>query len=181
MAYYGTGCDEDIADHSCGGCSVELARVRSWAFVRKSYQATLAANPADDATWDAGIASGEIILIPSGQGEYDGGTANKSTGDGDLPESIDSYSFSVSVMDPNYADNRDFYNSIKKSKGGFYFAFRSESIGYITDKPVLVAPKNPIANDDKAKVKWLADITWVSENFPEEFIAPESMKVCYIP
>ena len=180
MAYYGTGCSDELEDHICGTCTVELARVRGWAFVKQTYYATLAANPDDASVWDTGIAAGDIIMIPEGQGEFNGGTPNKSPGDGDLPETIDSYSFSAQVMDPNYIGNRDFYNSIKRVKN-LYFAYRSETVGYLTDKPVLVAPSNPIANDDKAKVKWNAEITWVSENFPAEYTAPLESFRCYIP
>ena len=97
MAYYPSGCDENITDHTCGTCGVELSRVRGTAFVNKSYYAALSVDFEDEALWNAGIASGAIIVYPETQGEFDGGTPNMGQGYGDTEESLNSYTFLLSV------------------------------------------------------------------------------------
>lgn len=177
MAYYPSGCDADLQDHVCGSCGIETARVRSAAYINKSFYPTLIADPENSAVWAAGINSGEIIIIPETQGEYDGGAAQMGQGYGSVEEKINAYLFTADVMDPNYAGNRAFYNSIYKSRN-FHFAFATESILFISDEPCTVIPSNPVVNDLKAEVVWKAQIKWTSENFPTEHDIPDSVFVC---
>jgi hypothetical protein len=179
MAYYPSGCDENITNHTCGTCGVELSRVRGTAFVNKSYYATLSADFEDEALWAAGVASGAIIVYPETQGEFDGGTPNMGQGYGDTEESLNSYTFMLSFKDPNYVGNRDHYNSVKGSRN-FHVAFRSETVLAISDEPCTIVPKNPIANDLKVERTWDVEVKWTSDNFPEESAIPANLFTCYV-
>lgn len=172
MAYYPSGCDANIPDHSCGSCGVELARVRRAAFIHKNYYPTLAADPEDVTLWNTGIAAGSIIILPETQGEYDGGAPQMGQGYGDSEETLNAYLFTAMVKDPSYVGNRDFWNSIKGSRN-FHFAFASETIIRLTDVPVTIVPTNPIANDLKAEVVWDCQVKWTSDNFPDEYSTPD--------
>lgn len=178
MAYYPSGCDENIQEHSCGGCGVELARVRRAAFINKTYYPTLIADAENVSVWNAGIASGAIIIIPETQGDYDGGAPQMGQGYGDSEETLNAYLFTAMIKDPNYAGNRNFYNSIKGSRN-FHFAFASETILRISDEPVTIIPTNPIANDLKQEVVWDVQVKWTSNNFADEYDTPDVF-TCYV-
>lgn len=180
MAYYPSGCDENISNHACGSCGVELARVRGVAFINQSYLATLNADPEDKTLWDAGVASGEIFEYPATQGEFDGGSPNMGQGYGDVEEKLNSYTFNLTFKDPDYVGNRDHYNSLKKSNQ-FYVAFRSETVLAISDEPVTIVPANPIANDLKTERTWDVLVKWTSENFPAEYTYSDGLFECYVP
>lgn len=180
MAYYPSGCDAELSDHICGTCSTELARIRRAAFINSSYYATLLADPTDATLWTAGIATGEIIVLPEVQGEYDGGAAQMGQGYGDVEERVNSYLFTAEIMDPTYYGNRAFYNSLKNTRN-FYFAFGSETVLHISDEPCTIIPTNPIANDLKTEVVWKAQVKWTSDNFPTESTTPDGVFVCYVP
>jgi hypothetical protein len=175
--YYPSGCDADIAAHNCGSCSVELARVRSVAFINKSYYATLIVDPENAALWAAGFAAGDIFIYPETQGEFDGGAPNIGQGYGDTEETLNSYTFNLKAKDPNYVGNRNHWNSIKGSRN-FHVAFRSETVLRISDVPVTVVPTNPIANDLKAEVVWDFSAKWTSGDFPTEYTTPEGVFEC---
>ncbi len=179
MAYYPNGCDENIQDHLCGGCGVELARVRSTAFINKSYYSTLITDPENPAIWTAGITSGEIYIYPQTQGEFDGGTPNMGQGYGDSEETLNSYTFNLMFKDPNYVGNRNHYNSIKGSRN-FHVAFASETVLRISDEPCTIVPKNPIANDLKQEVVWDVEVKWTSDEFPTESEIPDGVFVCVV-
>jgi hypothetical protein len=179
MAYYPSGCDENITAHTCGTCGVELSRVRGTAFINKSYYPTLSTDFEDEALWNAGISSGAIIVYPETQGEFDGGTPNMGQGYGDTEESLNSYTFLLSFKDPNYVGNRNHYNSVKGSRN-FHVAFRSETVLAISDEPCTIVPKNPIANDLKVERTWDVEVKWTSDNFPEESAIPANLFTCYV-
>lgn len=180
MAYYPSGCDATLEDHVCGGCGTEMARVRSAAYINKSYYPTVIADPENAAVWQAGILAGVIVVIPETQGEYDGGAAQMGQGYGNVEEKINAYLFTSEVIDPNYSGNRAFYNTIKKSLN-WHLAFTTESILFISDKPCTVIPMNPIANDLKTEVVWRAQVKWTSENFPTEHAIPDDVFTCIVP
>jgi|694.fasta_scaffold57814_3 hypothetical protein len=180
MAYYPQGCDENISAHVCGTCGDELSRVRGVAFINESYYAAIAANPDDISVWNAGIATGDIRVIPETQGEYDGGNPNMGQGYGDVEEKLNSYTFTLTYMDPTYIGNQPFYNEIKRSLN-WYVAFRSETVLAISDEPCVIVPQNPIANDLKVERVWNVQVKWTSENFPDEVITPDGLFTCYVP
>lgn len=179
MAYYPSGCDENIAPHECGTCGVELSRVRGTSFIHKRYYPTLAQDFASDALWAGGITSGDIYVYPETQGEFDGGTPNMGQGYGDTEEQLNSYTFMLAFKDPNYVGNRDHFNSVKGSRN-FHVAFRSETVLQISDRPCTIVPKNPIANDLKVERTWDVEVKWTSENFPDESEIPESLFTCVV-
>jgi hypothetical protein len=175
--YYPSGCDTNIADHLCSVCDVELGRVRSVAFINKSYYPTLSVDPENASLWAAGIAAGDIFVYPETQGEYDGGAPNMGQGYGDTEETLNSYTFTLQAKDPNYIGNRNHWNSIKGSRN-FHVAYRSETVLRISDEPTTIVPTNPIANDLKAEVVWDFSCKWTSGNFPDEYTTPDGIFDC---
>jgi hypothetical protein len=180
MAYYPQGCDDSISTHICGTCGDELSRVRGVAFINKSYYPSVAADPENISVWNAGIAAGDIVVIPETQGEFDGGSVTLGQGYGDTEEKVNSYTFTLTYMDPTYVGNRDFYNDIKKTQS-WHVAFRSETVLGISDEPCVVIPTNPVANDLKVERVWNVQVKWTSENFVEESQIPSGLFTCYVP
>jgi hypothetical protein len=82
--------------------------------------------------------------------------------------------------DPNYVGNRDHFNSIKGSRN-FHIAFRSETVTGISTEPVVIVPKNPIANDLKVERTWDVEVKWTADDLPEEADVPETVWQCYVP
>lgn len=156
--YYPSGCDDvTIPDHVCDPCEArEKARVSSVAFIRNSFVFSDPTNPTE---WEAGIASGDIHVIPQVNGTFDGGSEVLSAGYGRQKESLTGFDFSALFKDPDYKNNGDYYNAIKNSRD-YRFAFVTSSQLHITDDAVTIIPKNPVVDDTAGDVVWEVLVKW---------------------
>lgn len=158
--YPPTDCD-DAAEHFCNVCDqIELGRVRGVAFIKKTFTFT---NPSSAAEWTAGILSGDIIVIPETTGTYDGGTPKEGTAFGDQEFRTTGYSYTLQFKDPNYKQNRDFYNSIQYSRN-YNMAFRTETQIHLSNKPVSISVQDPVTEDLNAEVTWNVTAKWASQS-----------------
>jgi hypothetical protein len=83
---YSDSCDTVLGTYNCDPCplpDMEFGRTRGVALIKKSYLPTLLAAPITAATWTAGIAAGNIIIIPMTAGSYDPGDPKELKGYGD--------------------------------------------------------------------------------------------------
>lgn len=170
--YYPSGCDSLIPDYVCDPCEiVELGRIRSVAYIKKTFAFT---DPTSPAEWQNGFASGDIILIPFVRGTFDGGAEVESTGYGDQATRLTGYNFQAQYQDPNYRSNCAFYNALKNAKD-YKFAYRTETQIHITDVPVQVIPKNPVQDDINSEVVWDVIVKWSSKDLPCPVDVPEGI------
>lgn len=175
--YYPSGCDDLLPDHTCDPCAArEGARVRSVAFIHKSYYPTLAADPENSSVWSTGIAAASIIIIPATQGSIEP-TDNMGTGYGDTEEEYLSTSFTLTIKDPNYIGNADFYNPLKRNRN-FHVAYRTETQTHISDKPCTIVGRAPIADDLNTDVVWEVVAKWNSQDSPVPFNTPAGVFEC---
>jgi len=168
MSLYYPGCTTSQADPVCSDCpSKELGDIRHFAFVKATFAFT---DISDAAEWAAGINSKDIYAFPFGRGTLEM-TPNLQPGFGDQIETLDGYEFDINVSEPNYKDNCNFWNDIKRSKE-WNFAYLTETQVHLTDSIVLVVPTAPIGDDKKQSVIWNANVKFSQEDIPCPSNAP---------
>lgn len=172
-------CDDEIIAPVCDPCldEIELGRVRSIAFIHKDIFAAVAANPTDANTWAQGIQDKKLFVIPETQGAFDGGSPNEVAGYGHVSTRVVGYEFVLSYKDPAYKANCGFYNSIKGSTK-WHVAYATDTLTRISGKPVSIAPKSPIGDDDKSEVVWEVDVKWTEKDHPCPFETPDGIFTC---
>ena len=171
--YYQSGCDgAPQTPYACSGCLTrELARVRSIAFVKDSYLATLLADPTSGTVWSAGITSLNIIVLYKVNGEYDGGETEEIDGFGDSPFDNGNTTHTMTINDPHVADNWDFYNYIRQTSDWIPVLKTSTKI-WLFEEPANIKVKMPIANDIKAVVTNQLVIKVVQDGLPVPYTIP---------
>lgn len=167
--YYPSNCDDLVPDHICDPCEViEGGRVRSMAFIKSTFAFVDPSNPTE---WEAGFASGDIILIPQTKGTFDGGAEVESPGYGDQVTRLTGYNFQLQYQDPNYKLNCSFYNTLKNSRA-YKAAYRTETQIHIIDTTVQVIPKNPVQEDTNSEVVWDVLVKWSGPDVPCPYDVP---------
>jgi len=144
------------------------------AFIKDTFEFT---DPEDPNEWEAGIASKDIIIVNKTNGSFDGGSEVEGPGYGDQSTELLGYNFVATFNDPNYKNNADFYNAIKRSSN-YRFAYKSETMVHLTTKTVSVVPKNPVADDINSSVVWNVTVKWAEEDLPIPYTSPAGVFVC---
>lgn len=174
--YYPSGCDSQIPDHLCSNCDdLEHGRIRSVAFIKKSFHFSDISNPNE---WKTGILNKDIIIIPEVNGTFDGGSEIESDGYGDQQTKLTGYNFVAQYKDPNYKQNALFYNELKKSRN-YYFVYRTETQVHSSDVVVQVIPKNPVTGATTDEVVYDVTVKWANEDIPSPYDDPAGIFVCF--
>lgn len=174
--YYPAGCETEVGEHYCNPCdAIEHGRVRSIAFIKKSF---VFEDPTDPTEWEAGVASGDIIIIPEVLGSFNGGEPVESTGYGDQATKITGYNFELPFKDPSYANNADFYNGLKRSRN-YKVAYRTENYTHISDNAVTVIPKSPVGEDLTSEVVWDVLVKFSQGDIPTPTLTPPGIFECF--
>lgn len=165
------GCNESNAAHTCHSCPDgrvrEFARTRSGGWVTTTYLPTLMAGINNPAVWEAGITSGDIIMLPETSGSYDPGEPKELKGYGDRKFTYGPREMKVMINDPDYADNYAFYNEII-SRTDLVPFFRTSNLVHIFDVAASVKAKDPVADDLEEEVSWQVESTVTSINLPSK-------------
>lgn len=180
--YYPTNdCATTQSAYYCNPCpTLEYGRVRSIAFVKKTYLATVLLAPSTAATWTTGINSGNIIVIWQTSGTYDGSTTAELPGFGDQAIINGNRNHVLTVKDPNYKDNCDFWNDIQNSNE-WTVVYRTSSLIHFSTATVTITSKNPIADDISSIVAWEATVKWVYSSAPCGYTTPSgTFDRCYV-
>jgi len=173
--YYPAGCATAVGDHYCNPCdNAEHGRIRSVAYIANDFEFT---NPSSPTEWKAGIGQKKIIIIPAVNGSFDGGSEVEGPGYGDQLSKLTGYDFSLTYRDPNYKNNADFYNAIKRSSN-YYAAYRTESQIHFTDT-VSAIPKNPVTENLTDEVTWEVVLKWSNEDLPIPYDVPAGIFECF--
>ncbi len=171
---YPTNCDE-VVTHYCDECDdPELGRIRGIALINKDFAFT---DPTSYTEWFNGIAAGDIIIIPFTRGSFTG-TPKEGAGYGDQMTKYMGTDYELTWYDPNYATNRDFYNTVKRYQK-YKVAYKTETKVHITDKVCQILPIAPVADDITAEVVWEVKAKWSSQNEPDPHTAPDGIFVCF--
>lgn len=177
-SYYPSTCNP-VNQHNCDPCETqELGRIRSAFFVSNSFTFTDETDPTE---WAAGIASGDIFIIPETHGEVSLPSPKMGAGFGETVEQLLAYDFSAKYFDPNFSSNCEWYNTIKKNRN-FKFGWRTSSKCYISTKTVTIIPGYQVVDDLTGLVTWEVAIKWQGADLSCPFNTPEGIfDECYIP
>lgn len=166
---YSYDCSGSEAVHSYTICDgdrdTEFGRTRGAGFIKQGYLSSLMVNPTDKTAWDAGIASGDIIVVPKTSGSYEPGTPKELPGFGDVKSSYGAREMKLSFNDPDYVANYAFYNEISGRTDLVPF-FRTSSQVRIFDTPASIVASDPVADDPESSVIWNVVCTVLSKNLP---------------
>jgi len=176
LIYYGGSCGDDLPLHICNECTTpEHGRVRSVAFIKKTFAFTDPSNPQE---WRNGIINRDIIIIPEVLGSCNGGEPVEGTGYGDQQSKITGYNFEVAFKDPSYNDNAGFYNSLKRNRN-LLIAYRTETKTHMSTNTVSIVPKSPISENLTDEVVWDVVVKFSQADLPEPFPTPEGIFECF--
>lgn len=149
--------------HQCDPCDTpELGRVRSLVLIKKGTAIKL---PFEAEEWRNAIESGQIVIIPKTVGSFDGGTPKVGDGYGDEQERKLGDDYILSVKDPNYKDNKDFWQAAEGEV--WNIAFRSETMLHYVKADCKLTAKAPIEEGLDTRVVWNIEVKWFSSTKPE--------------
>ena len=149
--------------HTCDPCDTpELGRVRSLVLIKKGTQISF---PLTISEWQSAIESGSIIVVPKTIGSFDGGTPKTGDGYGDETERILSNDFVLSVKDPNYAENVEFWEAAEGET--WNVAWRTETLLHYVKADCKLTAKAPVEEGLDSRVVWNVEIKWNSKSKPQ--------------
>jgi len=168
MAIVYLDCDNgyEDADHVCNPCvDPELGNVRSVALIKPGVVLSV---PFIESEWTAQVLAGNIKIIPSTRGTFDGGTAKMGTGYGDVKERKLGSEYMLSFKDPDFKDNSgkgQFYDNAEKQD--WNVAFRTETMLHYVDSKCTLVEKAPITEDLESEIVSEVELKWISSNKPQ--------------
>lgn len=164
MIHYKT-CAQTIGalTHVCDPCDTpELGRVRSLILIKKG---TAIAMPLVKTDWQNAIEAGNIIIIPRTIGSFDGGTPVYGDGYGNETERKLADDYVLSVRDPNFADNTEFWEEAEKEV--WNVAFVTETKLHYVNSDVRLTAKAPVEEGLETRVVWNVELKWRSQKKPK--------------
>lgn len=149
--------------HVCDPCDTpEMGRVRSLILIKRGTQIAI---PLVKQDWKNAIEAGNIIIIPKTIGSFDGGTPVMGDGYGDEIERKIADDYVLTVKDPAYKENVEFWKSAEKEK--WHIGFVSETqLHIVNDSTVRLTAKAPIEEGTETRVVWNVELKWRSKNYP---------------
>jgi hypothetical protein len=169
------GGEEAVPVYNCNPCpDYEYGRVRSVAYIKTDYIATVLANPTSSAVWSTGINAGDIVVIWQTSGSYDGGTQEEIPGFGDVQTANGGVDHVLTYRDPNYKENSDFYNAIR-TNSEYTVAYRTSDSIHFSESAVTISPKNPVQDDLKSVVVWEVTVKWSNADSPVAYDIPSGI------
>ena len=164
MIHYKT-CAQTIGalTHVCDPCDTpEMGRVRSLILIKKG---TTIEFPLVKTDWQTAIEAGDIIIIPRTIGSFDGGTPVVGDGYGNETERKLADDYVLSVRDPNFADNVDFWENAEKEV--WNVAWITETKLHYANADVRLTAKAPVEEGLDTRVVWNVELKWRSQSKPK--------------
>jgi hypothetical protein len=133
---------------TCQDCVVkELGRVRGIWLQKSSFTFT---NISDPNQWQNAICNQNVYVFP-----YINGSATQaeqlSDGYGNVPQTLDSYEYTLDVHEPKYTNNIAFWNYIKRSNS-FLVGYKTQFSLHLSQVSAMFFPKAPVSADIKSKI-----------------------------
>lgn len=158
-------CDDydALLTYMCDPCElVELGGVRSLCLVKKGVTVAV---PLNLSAFTAQVESGDIIILPSTRGTFDGGTPKMVTGFGNQKERLSGHDYVLAVKAPNYAANAPFMAAIEKVEE-WNLAFVTETQFHLCNSSATITTKAPVEEALDSEVTWNIEAKWFSRNKP---------------
>ncbi len=157
-------CDSTGANliHSCSACTdTEMGRIRTLFLIKQGTKITVPLNLEE---WTAAIEAGNIIAIPNVKGSSDGGSAITGDGYGDQTERLLGYDYTLTVSDPAYKDNSEFYQNAEKET--WNVAYCTETLLHYTDQAVSLKATEAIEDGTDSEVVWSLELKFRTKDKP---------------
>ncbi len=167
MSIYLPGCGTPPAP-TCQDCPTkELGRVRGFWLQKVGFTFI---NIEDPTEWDTAICNQDVYVFP-----YANGTAEQaeqlSDGYGNVPQTLDSYEFTLNLHEPQYQNNIPFWNFVKRSNQ-FLVGYKTQTLIHLGSVAAMIFPKAPVSADVKSKIDINLMIKFVQEDLIVPVLAP---------
>jgi hypothetical protein len=147
--YYPGGCN-NIPQPNCSDCPTpELGRVRSLFFKRNDFSFVDITNAVE---WQNAICNNNVFVFNKTRGTVDM-AENVEQGFGDMEEMLQSYTYTLNIMEESYPNNCAFWNTIKNSLI-FNVGWRTQNNVYVSKAIATIIPKAPVPDDLKQRINW---------------------------
>lgn len=148
--------------HQCNSCQdTEMGRIRTLFLIKPGTQITI---PLELEEITSAIEAGNIIVIPNVKGSSDGGSAITADGYGDKTERLLGYDYTLTVSDPAYKENSDFYQSAEKET--WNAAYCTETLLHYTDQEVSLKATEAIEEGTDSEVVWGLELKFRTKDKP---------------
>lgn len=156
---YTPGCGTPPAP-TCQDCPVkELGGVRGFWIQKASYTFTDITNPTE---WQTAICAGNVYVFPFANGTV-AEDPTMSDGYGNLPQTLDSYTYTVDIHEPQYKNNVPFWNFIKKGNS-FLFGYKTQTMFHLSAVAAQFSPTAPVGKDVKSKIDMAIKVMFVQQD-----------------
>lgn len=168
MSVYYPGCGNTIPDPICSDCpEKQLAGLRS-IFLQKDTYAF--ADITDPNEWQTAINNKDVYVFPKSRGSLEQ-TETEAQGWADQSTVVEGYDFVANCFEPNFVDNIDFWNQMKKANN-YKVGWRTENKIFVSDKAVGIIPKAPVVEDIKMAIVWNIVFKFSQEDYPTAYDVP---------
>lgn len=148
--------------HSCNACQeTEMGRIRTLFLIKPGTKITI---PLSAEEWNTAIEEGSIIAIPNVKGSSDGGSAITADGYGDKTERLLGYDYTLTISDPAYKDNSEFYQEAEKET--WNVAYCTETLLHYTDQEVSLKATEAIEEGTDSEVVWSVELKFRTKDKP---------------
>lgn len=150
--------------HTCNPCNdKEGGRVRGIMYIRSGFdltplKAALKAGTGAAAIFEAAVIAGNIHVVPETTGTYNGGEPEYGAGYGEESQRLTNRNHEISVKDPSYDGNSDFYTRIEKEH--WIVGWKGDKLLHFGTKPASVVATDPTEEGLETDVTWNATINW---------------------
>lgn len=167
MSIYIPGCGVPPAP-TCQDCpKKELGGVRGFWIQKSSYTFT---NIEDPNEWETAICANDVYVFPFSNGSVAQDT-NMSDGYGNLSQTLDSYTYTVDIHEPQYVNDVPFWNFIKNGIS-YLFGYKTQSQIHLSAVPAVFIPTAPVGKDVKSKIDMAIKVMFVQEDLVQPVDAP---------
>ncbi len=156
---YMPGCGTPPAP-TCEDCPTkELGGVRAFWVQKASYVWTNIQNPTE---WETAICNGDVFVFPFANGDVSIAD-NSSDGYGNLPTTLDSYTYTITTHEPQYKNNVPFWNFVKRSIS-YKVGYKTETLLHLSSVAAQFTPTAPVGKDVKSKIDMAIKIMFTQED-----------------
>lgn len=169
---YMPGCGTPPAP-TCEDCPTkELGGVRAMWVQKASYTF---ANIQDPNEWQTAICAGNVYVFPFTNGDVTP-SGNETDGYGNLPTTLDSYTYTANVHEPQYKKNVPFWNFIKKGIS-YKFGYKTQSMLHLSSVPAQFTPLATVSKDVKSKIDMAIKVMWVQTDIVQPIDAGNASSI----
>lgn len=163
---YTPGCG-DPPPPTCADCpSKELGGVRGFWIQKASYTFS---NIQDPNEWQTAICNKNVFVFPFSNGDVSI-DPTMTDGYGNLPQTLDSYTYTVNIHEPQYINNVPFWNFLKKGIS-YKFGYKTQTMLHLSAVAAQYTPTAPVGKDVKSKIDMAIKVMFVQTDLIQPIAA----------